>query len=168
VRGGGGGRQVLQEDGLAAGTQYRIERFTFPSNTSTPDVDWTIVVVVDLAAFSSAYLVDYLIGLPVLGLILLCISVVAAVILIVSLTRPLRRIAEQLNAVAQLKIKARTKRRRAPAAAAAAAWGDEPDHATGAGSWFGRFVRVALGCPPRVAQSHIMGPVCACWAAYGR
>ena len=158
--------EVIALQGLSDGYQYRVERYTFPPNLTQPDIDWTIVVVVDVHTFAPDYIVDYLIGLPVLALCLAVISILAAVLLIGSLTRPLRRIAEQLNAVAQLKLRANRRHHRglantnSPAVPGAdgrprptildeldstTSHGDAINaHATvpgNAGSWLGRFVR---------------------------
>ena len=145
--------EVLRLYGLSSGYQYRVSRFTYPANTTSPGIDWTIVVVIDVGIFSSAYVIDYLIGLPVLGLGLAIISVVAAIILIESLTRPLRRIAEQLNAIAQLTLRANRRRNRPrPFARGRPDNADqiaiEADAVNGAndGSWFSHFVR-RTPCP---------------------
>ena len=139
---------MLQLYGLSSGYQYRVSRFTYPANTTSPGIDWTIVVVIDVGIFSSAYTVDYLIGLPVLGLVLAIISVVAAIVMIVSLTRPLRRIAEQLNAIAQLKLRANRRRNRPrpfargrPDNADQIAIEADAVNAANDGSWFSHFVR---------------------------
>jgi len=106
---------VVDLHGLGWGMQYRLVRFHFPPNISTGDgydVDWTVVIAVDVHEFAPAYVVDYLVVLPILAFVLILIAVTAAIILVISLTRPLRRIAEQLNAVAQLKLATRHRGKR--------------------------------------------------------
>lgn len=183
---------VVDLQGLGWGMQYRLVRFHFPPNISTGggyDVDWTVVIAVDVHEFAPAYVVDYLVVLPILAFVLILIAIAAAIILVISLTRPLRRIAEQLNAVAQLKLATRHRDKRGHhqirsvgthtdllsltgASVTASSGGAGTSMQRGSaqgegqqrGNWLGRFVRRTAD----IRRRRGVGAHCACCIRRGR
>ena len=126
----------MQEGGiLAVGYQYLVQPYYYPPVgaalvNDTVAVNWTIVVNIDAVLFFPDDTVVYNVGLPILGAALAALSMVVAAIFVVSLTRPLRRVARQLNAVARLRLRS-IRRRHAHIRARQAATSDSETDATG-------------------------------------
>ena len=124
---------------LEIGFQYLVQPYYYPAvnldtvNGSAP-VNWTIVVNIDTDLFFPTSNLVYNVGLPILGAALAALTMVVAAILVVSLTRPLRRVARQLNAVARLRLRS-IRRRHAHMRARQGATSDSDTDVTESTTW---------------------------------